>query len=656
MVIGQASLGAALIRLRRLGAGGTLAGLAAWYRLFRESNLSGMVRARSRWLGRELDLAAMRFPWADDERDALLACIPEPNRARDPWTVGVLEGQVLGAAGPEPRAPYPWNRSDWSTDPAHARFLQEPGRLQAASLLAALGAIERKPDLTAEALDLVDDFFEANPYMRGPHWKAVPTVGLRLVSLLLIKALVGAPVLVQRMGSGFGEQVYLHLRWLSSCADSRAIRDRADVVRAAALLVGAIACPGFPESEAWLAEGREGLVAEILAQTHPDGVGREQCHAADLQNLELALWAGRIAESAGIAMGEDFWTRVEAMGEYFAAWHFAEDPASRSGEVDVGRSFGIPQGTGSRSRTLLAALAVRFERREWARMALAADPGIVINLGSVAEVRKFEDLAGDTQSDEYLPQEIFPEGGRFFFRSSKDPSICLAFDAGEMGGGPLGATAHADALAITLEVDGEPVVVDPGTFLLRPEEGWPDYFRSTAAHSTLQLGWESSAQPGPEGTWHDSTRVMDRGYGHTAAGRVLMATAAHAGYSRDGRMIVHRRTVTRDAGDSFYLAVEDRLEGPTDLEVDFELHYHFHPSIPVIHQVRDVYQVPCGTGALCFRFCSPHALEIGATRGHRVPLRGWYAKGPGEVEPTWVLRAYGKGQLPILIRTAIYPG
>lgn len=79
---------------------------------------------------------------------------------------------------------------------------------------------------------------------------------------------------------------------------------------------------------------------------------------------------------------------------------------------------------------------------------------------------------------------VFPETGYAVRRSG---GLWLAFDCGSPSPPYLPAHAHADALSFQLWLDGRPVVVDPGTFTYEagPERDW---FRGTAAHSTVAVG------------------------------------------------------------------------------------------------------------------------------------------------------------------------
>ncbi len=80
--------------------------------------------------------------------------------------------------------------------------------------------------------------------------------------------------------------------------------------------------------------------------------------------------------------------------------------------------------------------------------------------------------------------DVFPDTGYVFLRAGE---LWLAFDCGAPSPPFLPAHAHADALSFQLWWEGRPVIVDPGmpTYEAGAER---DFFRSTAAHSTVAVG------------------------------------------------------------------------------------------------------------------------------------------------------------------------
>jgi uncharacterized heparinase superfamily protein len=92
-----------------------------------------------------------------------------------------------------------------------------------------------------------------------------------------------------------------------------------------------------------------------------------------------------------------------------------------------------------------------------------------------------------------------PSQGLSVFRQTgyavvREGPFCLAFDCGPPAPAFLPAHAHADALSIQLWWEGRPVLVDSGTFTYEPGPD-RDWFRSTAAHSTVSVDGGSQFEP-----------------------------------------------------------------------------------------------------------------------------------------------------------------
>jgi hypothetical protein len=88
----------------------------------------------------------------------------------------------------------------------------------------------------------------------------------------------------------------------------------------------------------------------------------------------------------------------------------------------------------------------------------------------------------------------FPDGGYLLFGThwGEPREIKGMLDCGPLGYLGIAAHGHADALALTLSVGGEPCLVDPGTYAYWQERKWRDYFRGTSAHNTVRVDGSTS--------------------------------------------------------------------------------------------------------------------------------------------------------------------
>ncbi|MCA9492695.1 MAG: heparinase II/III-family protein, partial [Myxococcales bacterium] len=130
----------------------------------------------------------------------------------------------------------------------------------------------------------------------------------------------------------------------------------------------------------------------------------------------------------------------------------------------------------------------------------------------------------------------FPDAGLTVFREG---GLVLVVDHGPLGGPPLAAHGHADALALWLSVDGRPVLGGRGTGRYVGDPVGRRFRRGTSAHATVVVdGADQSVQHDHPFLWR--TRARSRLEDLDLARHTL--TASHDGY-RQRRGVEHRRTV-----------------------------------------------------------------------------------------------------------------
>ena len=126
------------------------------------------------------------------------------------------------------------------------------------------------------------------------------------------------------------------------------------------------------------------------------------------------------------------------------------------------------------------------------------------------------------------------------------PEIWCRCDGGPHGFLSIAAHAHADALSVEVRHDGVDILTDPGTYCYHGEPEWREWFRSTAAHNTVEVGGASQSESGGPFLWttQAQTRTVTCEVGEQP---VQTWTAEHDGYRRLSTPTVHRRSVTLDS-------------------------------------------------------------------------------------------------------------
>src|SRR5437867_3690414 len=140
------------------------------------------------------------------------------------------------------------------------------------------------------------------------------------------------------------------------------------------------------------------------------------------------------------------------------------------------------------------------------------------------------------------PSRLFADGGYAVMRSDWGPlGHQLILDAGPLGCGTSDGHGHADLLSIQVAAFGTPYLVDAGTYCYTTDREWRDFFRSTAAHSTVVVDGVGQAIPAGSFRWDGRPRARVRHWRSTTA--FDLVDAEHDAYQRLPDPVLHRRRV-----------------------------------------------------------------------------------------------------------------
>lgn len=172
--------------------------------------------------------------------------------------------------------------------------------------------------------------------------------------------------------------------------------------------------------------------------------------------------------------------------------------------------------------------------------------------------------AGATQPPTALGAEFGPgEAGYLVLRSGGDQVI---FDLGPLCPAHLPAHAHADALSFVLWLDGQPLVVDPGSYCYQGP--LRDRFRATSCHNTVEV--DGRDQCVLWGSFRAAHLPRVRHGPPRRQGEAIVVSGAHDGYARLPDPVEHQRVLAwlPPAG----LLVVDRLWARRSHRVRSSLH------------------------------------------------------------------------------------
>lgn len=350
-----------------------------------------------------------------------------------------------------------------------------------------------------ELVELFEDWNSSNPFMWGPEWASAMESAIRIVSWLTAAAFLeasgalGAREICRKLCDGsytMAANIRQHYSRYSSANNHT-------IVEAVGVLIAACV---FDEAE-WREEALRLLEHEVVLQTWPDGVNKEQALHYQLFIMEALCLASHVLKTSGAQLPPAIVEILRVMARYAAVCRLDDSVCIEFGDDDEGIVFNPCVNKPFYLGYVLAFASIEAVAGErW-----SDDCASYEQLRWLYEEEVFERV-------DSLPLfksarvETFQQGGITILRSADERAV-LAFDHGPLGFGSLAAHGHADALSIQLFVDGESVLIDPGTGIYNGDRAERDLFRSTSMHNTICIGGSDQSEIKGPFLWGKKARV-----------------------------------------------------------------------------------------------------------------------------------------------------
>ncbi|MGQ2906491.1 MAG: alginate lyase family protein [Aliihoeflea sp.] len=495
------------------------------------------------------------------------------------------------------------------------KYVWEFNRLQFLQPLAAKLALDDDADARRAIEAAIESWHRAHPPFRGLVWNSGIELALRAISLLVVSSICGShlsPDTIRRIR----EILAAHAFWLARFPSRFSSANNHLIAEAAGEYLLGVAMPDLAGADTMAAKARKTLETEIEKQIFPDGVPAEQSPTYGAFSIEFALLAALAARNLGEPFGPVFEARLIAFANWLAATSF-NGIAPPLCDDDEGRviAMGEPE---PRYPASIANAAMAF---------FGTPSPVAASEPHLRDAIFGEAAAGEQSAASGLT--TFPNGGYSIVNAVR---FKLVMDHGPLGYLSIAAHGHADALSVLLSIDGEPVLVDPGTYLYHSGGAWRDWFRSTRAHNTLTIaGADQSIMSGAFNWSHKANALLVEASDTTLH-------AEHDGYAK--RLgATHRRhvRVTEDG-----LRIEDEVSGKPQ---PVELVYQFAPGLDILVDGATATVSKDDTPIVVFTLPDAHFdIAIGEDRFDG----GWVSPSFGAKVPAPRLSWRGKSDKPIV--------
>lgn len=522
-----------------------------------------------------------------------------------------------------------------------AKCVWEVNRMQYLSIICRnYKSSGRESDLNL-FMDIIKSWTDHNPYLMGVNWYSNIEVNLRLITWFLCWEILDADSLVDtNLEFGrFAREIWLpqiekHCIYSFRNPSKYSSANNHLISEYAGLFIAASKWK-FSDSEKWIRYSHHGLEREISRQHSYEGINKEEAAEYIQFITDFFLLAFIVAEKTNHPFSERYSQKLFKIFCYIYNMLDCNGNFPKYGDEDDGKCFLLDADQHFNNfRSLLTSGAIIFRNP-------------VLKSKSNGFDIKNQFLFGEAGREEYekisvkeKPQNsvFYYDDGHFFFRKNEgNNEILMHFDAAPLGYLSIAAHGHADALSMILNVDGQGVFVDPGTYTYHTEPEWRSYFIGTLCHNTVRINNRDQALSGGPTLWlkQYKTKVLDLDLNKYTD----HVTATHNGYNDNGVQHIRKINFNRlknefEILDSI-IVLKKRL---TDIEIPF----HVHPGLNLLKNKNHF--VISGNNMRNTEFYIDEKLDPQVIKGQTEPqILGWYSDSFLKKEATSVI--YCKTQI-----------
>jgi hypothetical protein len=368
---------------------------------------------------------------------------------------------------------------------------------------------------------------------------------------------------------------------------------------------------------------RKILWEQIDRQINPDGTNNEQSfwylgfvldaisHYFLLENIKL--------------IPKHVCKRVEKAVSFISDMTFPDDYFPDYGDRDDGNVF-RPYSIYEKSPfdRLLNTANFFFKSPEWCTGSHDTNYSLSSRMGT-SEIDLNTELKIKNQpvSSNKPTLKTYSHGGMSLMKWGKGR---ILFRHSPLGSGKNCAHGHADALSVLFSWGNIPVLIDLGSGQYNGDQAIRNFFRSTVAHNTVEIGGKNQAKILGPFMWEKSYETT---LGTSGESPVLHAEASHNGYT-DEFSVLHTRRIEWPS--THQIEIIDSFHGGRKLPIRGAFHLGKCETVSRKGQI-----IQASFDNFLFLMSFPKGFHLDIYYGSKSPFMGWRSTIYGEWEPIYTI-------------------
>lgn len=397
--------------------------------------------------------------------------------------------------------------------------------------------------------------------------------------------------------------------------------------------------PEFKAAARWRTTGLRILLEQLERHVQADGVYFEQSSYYHRYTSDFYLHLRILLEANKEAVPAPLDEKLQQLLDFLMYITRPDGRTPLFGDDDGGRLMKLDNRASNDFRATLSTGAAVFNRGDYKFVAHESAEETFWLLGPTALANLDQLQASEPASR----SKAFADSGYFVMRDNWNAEAnYLFFDCGHHGADNCGH-AHADALSFELAVNGQTMLIDPGTYTYTASKELRDSFRVSSAHNTLTLDDQSWSVPAGPFSWQSigNSRPIDwiskERFDYIFASQNAGSDEIAIGHYREILFLKNEYWVIRDYISSY---------GPRRIKLWFHFDAEVAPLRDKEHTIRMIRENGHGAGLQVTTF---------GERGEWLRESGWvsHCYGTREASPLWVFSAESHG--PVELITVMVP-